>query len=81
MFEARLVQGHLLKKVMDAIKDLLEQASWDCDDEGLNLQAMDSSHVTLVSVMLGSEGFDRFRCDHSFTMGKSYNKHFIFIGT
>lgn len=69
MFEARLVQGHVLRKVLDAIKDLLDQASWDCDEDGLHLQAMDSSHVTLVSVMLRSDGFDRFRCDNSFCMG------------
>ena len=75
MFEARLVQGHVLKKVLDAIKDLLDQASWDCDEDGLHLQAMDSSHVTLVSIMLRSDGFDRFRCDHSFCMGKFNDKY------
>lgn len=69
MFEARLVQGHLLKKVLDSVKDLLDQATWDCDEEGLHLQAMDNSHVSLVSVKLGSEGFDRFRCDYTFSMG------------
>jgi len=69
MFEARLVQGHLLKKVLDSVKDLLDQATWDCDEEGLQLQAMDNSHVSLVSVILGSEGFDRFRCDQRFSMG------------
>ena len=75
MFEARLVQGHLLKKVLDSVKDLLDQATWDCDEEGLHLQAMDNSHVSLVSVKLGSEGFDRFRCDHTFSMGEFTHKN------
>ena len=48
MFEARLIEGSLLKKVMEAIKDLLNEASWDCSSAGMNLQAMDSSHVALV---------------------------------
>ena len=30
MFEARLVQGALLKKIIDAVKDLVENAKWDC---------------------------------------------------
>ena len=69
MFEARLVQGNLLKKVLEALKDLLNEASWDCDDSGIHLQAMDSSHVSLVSVSLRSDGFDKFRCDRQQTMG------------
>ena len=63
MFEARLVQGNLLKKVLESLKDLLNEATWDCDDSGIQLQAMDNSHVALVSVSLRSDGFDKFRCD------------------
>jgi len=69
MFEARLVQGSLLKKVLDSIKDLLNEATWDCSGNGMSLQAMDSSHVSLVSLQLRSEGFDTYRCDRNLTMG------------
>lgn len=69
MFEARLVEGALLKKVMEAIKDLLNEASWECNGNGMNLQAMDSSHVALVALMLKSEGFENFRCDRNLTLG------------
>jgi len=69
MFEARLVQGSLLKKVLEAIKDLLNEASWDCADTGIQLQAMDNSHVSLVSLNLRAEGFDKYRCDRNLIMG------------
>merc|ERR1712002_156133 len=69
MFEARLVQGSLLKKVLEAIKDLLNEASWDCADSGIQLQAMDNSHVSLVSLNLRAEGFDKYRCDRNLVMG------------
>ena len=69
MFEARLVQGSLLKKVLESVKDLLTDASWDCTGNGISLQAMDSSHVSLVSLSLLSEGFDTFRCDRNLSMG------------
>merc|ERR1712203_1242691 len=68
MFEARLVQGNLLKKVLESLKDLLNEATWDCADSGIQLQAMDNSHVSLVSV-LRSDGFDKFRCDRQLSMG------------
>ena len=38
MFEARLVQGNLLKKVLESLKDLLNEATWDCTDSGIQLQ-------------------------------------------
>merc|ERR1712173_499102 len=70
-FEARLVQGNLLKKVLESLKDLLKEATWDCSDSGIQLQAMDNSHVSLVSVNLRADGFDKFRCDRQLSMGMS----------
>lgn len=35
MFEARLAEGGILKKVLDAIKELLNEASFDCKLEKL----------------------------------------------
>merc|ERR1711972_562543 len=69
MFEARLVQGNLLKKVLESLKDLLNEATWDCADTGIQLQAMDNSHVSLASVNLRADGFDKFRCDRQLSMG------------
>lgn len=93
MFEARLTSSSVLKKVLDAIKDLLNEATFDCTDSGiqvswilslildikfytvcpvhtwLQLQAMDTSHVSLVSLTLRSDGFDKFRCDRNLSMG------------
>lgn len=33
---------------------------------------MDSSHVSLVSLHLRSDGFDHFRCDRNFAMGEGW---------
>ncbi|KAL7253320.1 hypothetical protein ACSBR1_007784 [Camellia fascicularis] len=71
MFELRLVQGSLLKKVLEAIKDLVNDANFDCSATGFSLQAMDSSHVALVSLLLRSEGFEHYRCDRNLSMGMS----------
>ncbi|KAL4575038.1 hypothetical protein LXL04_021878 [Taraxacum kok-saghyz] len=69
MLELRLVQGSLLKKVMESIKDLVNDANFDCSAAGFSLQAMDSSHVALVSLLLRSEGFEHYRCDRNLSMG------------
>jgi len=69
MFEAKLTTGSWWKKIIDAIKDLLTEAKWDCNSSGITLQAMDSSHVSLVSLNLRCEGFDDYRCDRNLSLG------------
>ncbi|KAK5172350.1 proliferating cell nuclear antigen [Saxophila tyrrhenica] len=69
MLEARLEEANLLKKVVDAIKDLVQDCNFDCNDSGIALQAMDNSHVALVSMMLKSESFSPFRCDRNIALG------------
>ncbi|TKY57462.1 Proliferating cell nuclear antigen [Spatholobus suberectus] len=73
MLELRLVQGSLLKKVVEAIRELVNDANFDCSSSGFSLQAMDSSHVALVAILLRSEGFDHYRCDRNLSMGINLN--------
>lgn len=73
MLELRLVQGSLLKKVLESIKELVNDANFDCSSTGFSLQAMDSSHVALVALLLRSEGFEHYRCDRNTSMGMNLN--------
>lgn len=43
MFEARLIQGSLLKKIVEAVKDLVSDANLDCTEEGLTMQVRTTS--------------------------------------
>jgi proliferating cell nuclear antigen len=71
MFEARLTNGSILKKLIESLKDLVNDANIDCSEEGLSIQAMDSSHVSLCAVALRADGFDHFRCDRDISLGFS----------
>ena len=69
MFEARLVQGSLLKTVLEGVKDLhLNEATFECSKEGIKLQTMDHSHVSLMTVNMRADCFDKFRCDRTISM-------------
>lgn len=69
MIRARLAQSGLLKKIIESVKDIVTDANLDISSTGLSLQAMDSSHVSLVSLFLKSEGFESFQCDSPVTLG------------
>lgn len=78
MFEARLPQADVWKKVIDAIKELVQEATIDCSDTGISLQAMDSAHVSLVSLLLRSDGFETFRCDRNMSLGLNISR-FVWV--
>ena len=71
MFEAKLEQGIILKKIVESIKDLVKSVNIDANASGISMQAMDSSHVALVSFHLKEEGFHSYRCDRPTTFGIS----------
>jgi Proliferating cell nuclear antigen, N-terminal domain len=38
MFEARIVQGSQLKKIIEAIRELVVDANLDCNEAGITMQ-------------------------------------------
>ncbi|KAI0338851.1 proliferating cell nuclear antigen [Trametopsis cervina] len=69
MLEAKLSEAAILKRLLDAIKELVADANFECNEEGITLQAMDNSHVALVAVKLESTGFKKYRCDRPMPLG------------
>ncbi len=57
---------------MTAIGDLVQNANFDCADDGIHLQATDSSHVALVNLFLSTQSFSQFKCDHNHTLGINF---------
>jgi proliferating cell nuclear antigen len=64
-----LIEKHSTWDRLIAIKELVTDANFECNEEGINLQAMDNSHVALVAVLLEATGFKRYRCDRPMPLG------------
>ncbi|CAG9329218.1 unnamed protein product [Blepharisma stoltei] len=71
MFEALLSKALILKRIVEALKELVTDVNFECTPAGISLQAMDASHVALVTFILDANGFDEFRCDRAQTLGLS----------
>ena len=72
----------MLKKVLETVKDLLNESIFNCSSTGISLQAMDSSHVSLVSLNMRSDGFEMYRCDRTLSMGMnlvSFLKRYMYF--
>merc|ERR1711868_121608 len=69
VLEALLQDAAILKRVVDAMKDLCKDVNFDCSERGIQVQSMDSSHVALVSLLLRESAFSDFKCDRPTSLG------------
>ena len=69
MLKAILSEVAVLKKLSSSIREIINEANIDCDENGMTIQAMDSSHVSLVSVILHANDFAFYSCSKSMTLG------------
>jgi proliferating cell nuclear antigen len=71
MFEAKLEKASVFKKVIEAIRDLAKEVNFECNEKGIHLRMMDSSHVSLVDMVLLESAFMSYRADRPKVLGVS----------
>jgi len=84
MFEAKLGKAVTLKRIIDAVRELCKEVSFECSDKGIVLQEMDSSHVALTGLHMKEGAFEIYRCDREKVLGlsvESLTKIFRLCGT
>ena len=69
MFQAKIKDVVVFKKIIDSLSSLVSEVNLEATSTGLSLQAMDSAHVSLVSLNMKEEGFEEYRCDKNTTLG------------
>lgn len=71
MFEAKLERASLFKKVIEAVRELAKEVNFECNEKGIHLRVMDSSHVSLVDMVLLESAFVSYRADRPKVLGVS----------
>lgn len=67
--EARLENPTLFKKIIDVLCESYNEVYIYCNEAGLSFQAMDPSHISLVSMQLNKKYFNHFECKPNTTLG------------
>ncbi|KEP60544.1 UNVERIFIED_CONTAM: proliferating cell nuclear antigen PCNA2 [Hammondia hammondi] len=70
MFECT-IEGLLLKRLMECLKDMVTDVNLVCNASGISLDSMDGSHVAVVDVRLAVDLFHKYRCDRPVQLGLS----------
>jgi len=69
MLEAKFEEASLFKRIIDGFKDCVQLVNFQCKSDGIIAQAVDDSRVLLVSLEIGVEAFQEYRCDRPVTLG------------
>jgi len=56
-------------KIIAAISEVVGDVNFECRAQGMSLQAMDSSHVSLVSMLLRADAFEPWECEDNVQLG------------
>ncbi|KAM0672393.1 putative proliferating cell nuclear antigen [Ordospora colligata] len=59
----------LVKRVVESLSELVEQAEIKVSGRGMSIQVMDVMHVALADVFLPASMFTKYRCDRDLAIG------------
>lgn len=69
MFQASIAKAITFKKIIEAIRELVTDVNMEISPNGISLQAMDASHVSLVTFHLRASQFEEFECSEPQLIG------------
>ena len=72
MFEATIHDTKSWKNSVDAIAALIDEGTFQIDQAGLKLRAMDPSQIALVDFELPAKAFEKFKCDKPVNIGVDF---------
>lgn len=68
-FFATLKDGVHIRKIIDTVKEFMNESSVQVSDAGITIEGMDNSHVSLMQMKWYPEGFEFFRCAKPMQLG------------
>ena len=71
ILKMKTVQASGFQKLIDCMKDILQDVNWEFDKTGVKVLCMDGSHVCLINMKLDQENFEFYHCPNKIKIGVS----------
>lgn len=63
------IEGDTFRKIIDAVKEIVTETNIIVSDKGMEIQAMDNTHVALVKMSIEKDKFLGFKCNQNRELG------------
>lgn len=67
--EARFASAVLVRSIVDTVKEITSEVNLEFEADGIHLQAMDSNHISLVSMHIVVDDLVQYRCETATVVG------------
>ena len=81
IIEIKTVQASAFRILVEALKEILVDANLECDETGIKMIAMDSSHTVLAHLKLHADKFESYHCSEKRVLGINMINLFRIIKT
>ena len=68
-FNCEIFQEKVKDVIIDSLSSIVNEVNLEATSNGLSLQAMDTVHVSFVSLNMKEESFEEYRCYKNTTLG------------
>lgn len=69
LMELETIQSGLVKSTFEAMKEILNEANFEFDQNGLRILSMDPSYILAVHLSLEAENFEKYVCQKNLVLG------------
>lgn len=69
MFYARISKGHIFKKIISSIKELILNINLQIDGFGIKINETDSEHIALIKLFFSRIFFEEFKTENAYNLG------------
>eukprot|EP01064_Diplonema_japonicum_P006929 TRINITY_DN1472_c2_g2_i3.p1 TRINITY_DN1472_c2_g2~~TRINITY_DN1472_c2_g2_i3.p1 ORF type:complete len:340 (+),score=116.57 TRINITY_DN1472_c2_g2_i3:68-1087(+) len=69
MFHAEIRPAKTFKQIIESLKEVVNECTFECTQSQMQVQAMDCGQVSLVSLELTSDQFHSYRCEKNLQLG------------
>ena len=81
IFNIKTVQTGAIRILIESLKEILTDANFIIDKNGIKLIAMDSTHTVLIHMKLLQEKFEFFHCEKKINIGVNMSNFFKLVKT
>jgi len=68
-FQIIFPEAGTLKKILETLSGLIKDTQFNISEQGLTVEAIDDTRITLVTLLLPNTFFDHYRCERACSIG------------
>ena len=67
----------IFKKIINSIKDLINNITFDFQEDGIHIQSLDKNHIAFIDLFINTKFFDKYYINKNRNCDEIFSNHLI----